>query len=145
MPFSGPLDDRQLISELIADYRDAVNQRDDVAWGATWAEDAVWSLPFLGLDGIRGDHFFSVGPTTSLFCIGGIGDEPVVRDGRIVVRRTMKTALALDNYVVGGLDGVRLARTFQELLESGSVVRDELDALAIQIPQTRAAQTELAQ
>ena len=97
------------------------------------------------LDGIRGDHFFSVGPTTSLFCIGGIGDEPVVRDGRIVVRRTMKTALALDNYVVGGLDGVKLARTFQALLESGSFVRDELDALGIQIPQTPATQTELAQ
>jgi ketosteroid isomerase-like protein len=54
MPFSGPPEDRQLICELIADYCDAVNQRNDVAWGATWDEDAVWSLPFLGIDGIRG-------------------------------------------------------------------------------------------
>ena len=54
MPFSGPLDDRQLIGELIADYCDAVNRRDDVAWGATWHEDGVWSLPFLGIEGIRG-------------------------------------------------------------------------------------------
>ena len=54
MPFSGPLDDRQLIGELIADYCDAVNRRDDVAWGATWDEDGVWSLPFLGIEGIRG-------------------------------------------------------------------------------------------
>ena len=54
MPFSGPLGERQLISELIADYCDAVNRRDDVAWGATWDEDSVWSLPFLGIEGIRG-------------------------------------------------------------------------------------------
>jgi hypothetical protein len=31
MPFSGPPEDRQLICELIADYCDAVNQRNDVA------------------------------------------------------------------------------------------------------------------
>jgi acyl carrier protein len=78
------------------------------------------------LDGMRGDHFFSLGPTTSLFCIGGIGDEPVVRDGAVVVRRLAKTALALDNYVVSGLDGMALARTFQELCESASFVEEEL-------------------
>jgi ketosteroid isomerase-like protein len=54
MPFSGPLEDRQLIGELIADYCDAVNRRDDVTWGATWDEDSVWSLPALGIEGIRG-------------------------------------------------------------------------------------------
>ena len=54
MPFSGPLDERQLISELIADYCDAVNRRDAVAWGATWDEDGVSDLPFLGIDGMRG-------------------------------------------------------------------------------------------
>jgi uncharacterized protein (TIGR02246 family) len=54
MPFSGPLEDRELIRELIADYCDAVNQRDPVAFGATWTPDAVWSLPFLGIEGITG-------------------------------------------------------------------------------------------
>jgi hypothetical protein len=78
------------------------------------------------LDGMKGDHFFSVGPTTSLFCIGGIGDEPVVRDGKVVPARIAKIALALDNYVVSGLDGVLVARKFQELLESCSFVEEEL-------------------
>jgi uncharacterized protein (TIGR02246 family) len=54
MPFSGPLADRELIRELIADYCDAVNQRDEIAWGATWTEDGVWSLPFLGIESIAG-------------------------------------------------------------------------------------------
>ncbi len=83
------------------------------------------------LDGMRGDHFFSVGPTTSLFCIGGIGDEAVVRDGAVVARRMMKAALALDNYVVGGLDGVLLARAFQAHLEDCVFVEAELGAAAV--------------
>ncbi len=45
MPFTGPLEDRVAIRELLESYADAVCQVDAVAWGATWAEDAEWSLP----------------------------------------------------------------------------------------------------
>ena len=45
--------DRLAIAELIATYNDAVMRMDAEAWGSTWAEDGVWSLP--GMDaGIRG-------------------------------------------------------------------------------------------
>jgi uncharacterized protein (TIGR02246 family) len=54
MSHTGPVDDRQLIRELLERYCDAVNQRDADAWGATWATDSRWHLPHLGLDGIRG-------------------------------------------------------------------------------------------
>lgn len=45
MPFTGPAEDRLAIRELIEAYADAVVRRDADAWGATWAEDAEWSLP----------------------------------------------------------------------------------------------------
>ena len=45
MPFTGPAEDRLAIRELLEAYADAVTQRDSAAWGATWAEDAEWSLP----------------------------------------------------------------------------------------------------
>jgi ketosteroid isomerase-like protein len=45
MPFTGPAEDRLAIRELIETYADAVVNRDADAWGATWAEDAEWSLP----------------------------------------------------------------------------------------------------
>jgi ketosteroid isomerase-like protein len=45
MAFSGPWQDRLAIRELIDAYSDAVMIRDAEAWGATWAEDAYWSLP----------------------------------------------------------------------------------------------------
>jgi len=45
MAFEGPVEDRLAIRELIDAYADAVILHDAVAWGATWAEDGVWSLP----------------------------------------------------------------------------------------------------
>jgi len=45
MPFTGPAEDRLAIRELLETYADAVTRHDADAWGATWAEDAEWSLP----------------------------------------------------------------------------------------------------
>lgn len=45
MPFTGAAEDRLAIRELLDAYADAVTRRDSAAWGATWAEDAEWSLP----------------------------------------------------------------------------------------------------
>jgi ketosteroid isomerase-like protein len=45
MSFTGPAEDRLAIRELLETYADAVTRCDAAAWGATWAEDAEWSLP----------------------------------------------------------------------------------------------------
>ncbi|HZU63937.1 MAG TPA: nuclear transport factor 2 family protein [Novosphingobium sp.] len=45
MPFTGPVEDRLAIRELLETYADAVTQNNAEAWGGTWAEDAEWSLP----------------------------------------------------------------------------------------------------
>ncbi len=42
--FSGPPEDVAAIRALHDRYADAVNRRDGDAWGALWAEDAVWDL-----------------------------------------------------------------------------------------------------
>jgi uncharacterized protein (TIGR02246 family) len=47
MGFSGPLEDRIAIQELVAEYGDAVSRRDKAGFAATWAEDGVWRLPWL--------------------------------------------------------------------------------------------------
>jgi uncharacterized protein (TIGR02246 family) len=43
--FTGPIEDRLAIRELIESYADATNLRDADAWGALFAEDARWFLP----------------------------------------------------------------------------------------------------
>jgi ketosteroid isomerase-like protein len=45
MAFTGPLEDRVAIRELIDAYSDAVNRVDAAAWGDCWAEDSMWEMP----------------------------------------------------------------------------------------------------
>lgn len=45
MPFTGPVEDRLAIRELLDSYADAVIRNDAADWGACWAEDCVWSMP----------------------------------------------------------------------------------------------------
>ena len=55
MPFSGPIEDRLAIRELMDIYADAVNQRDTALWASTWAEDSAWKLPVIpGMENLRG-------------------------------------------------------------------------------------------
>ncbi|GGC02771.1 hypothetical protein GCM10011494_21600 [Novosphingobium endophyticum] len=56
MPYSGPIEDRLAIRELLEAYADAVTRCDAEAWGATWADDAEWSLPDYPEIGITRGH-----------------------------------------------------------------------------------------
>lgn len=45
MPFTGPIEDRILIRELIETYAHGVMTKDAELWAGCWAEDAYWALP----------------------------------------------------------------------------------------------------
>jgi len=44
MTYTGSIEDRIAIRELLETYNDAVFRRDQEAWTSTWAEDAEWVL-----------------------------------------------------------------------------------------------------
>ncbi|WP_422060723.1 nuclear transport factor 2 family protein [Sphingopyxis sp.] len=48
MTFSGPLEDRMALRELLDAYADAVCRHDAAAWATTWVEDCLWVLPGFG-------------------------------------------------------------------------------------------------
>src|SRR5438874_4026407 len=53
--FTGPVEDRLAIHELVASYADAVTRRDADSWIANWADDAVWRLPAIpGMERVEG-------------------------------------------------------------------------------------------
>lgn len=55
MTFTGPLEDRMAIRELLETYADAVCRVDAEAWGSTWAEDGLWEMPdYPGMSAISG-------------------------------------------------------------------------------------------
>jgi len=50
--FTGPLEDRVAIREVIETYADAVNRHDEELWASLWVEDSHWDLshyPDLGV------------------------------------------------------------------------------------------------
>lgn len=55
MTFSGSIEDRLAIRELMDTYAEAVNQRDAELWASTWTEDSSWKLPVIpGMEHISG-------------------------------------------------------------------------------------------
>lgn len=78
------------------------------------------------MDAMSGSHFFPIGPTTAMFGIGGTGDQVVALDGAPAIRKMLQASLALDNYVVSGPEGLALSMSFQDLLETCSFVKNEL-------------------
>jgi SnoaL-like domain len=51
MTFSGPVEDRLAIRELGDRYSDGVLHKDPKVWGATWAEDGIWELRGIRVEG----------------------------------------------------------------------------------------------
>lgn len=80
------------------------------------------------VEGDSGEHMFPIAPMSAVFGIGGACSEPVVRGDVIGVARVLKCTLMVDNYVISGLTGAKLAKDFKDLLESGSFVTGELDS-----------------
>ncbi|HZU64709.1 MAG TPA: nuclear transport factor 2 family protein [Novosphingobium sp.] len=71
MPYTGPLEDRILIRELIETYAHGVMTRDAALWGGTWAEDAFWALPeWPDLEGFSGKAAIVAGWAESMKVYG---------------------------------------------------------------------------
>ena len=54
MAFTGPLEDRLAICELVDSYGDAVSRNCSKDWGENWAVDAVWNLNLPNLPKVEG-------------------------------------------------------------------------------------------
>lgn len=79
------------------------------------------------VEGDSGDHMFPIAPMSAVFGIGGARREPIVRGGAVGTGHVLKCALMVDNFVISGLTGARLAKDFKDLLEGGSFVIEELE------------------
>jgi pyruvate/2-oxoglutarate dehydrogenase complex dihydrolipoamide acyltransferase (E2) component len=76
--------------------------------------------------GGRWGRMFTLGPTSVVFGLSSPARRPVVRGDTVGVARLLPGVLMIDNFVVSGNVGAKLARDFVELLESGSFVEEEL-------------------
>ena len=58
-------------------------------------------------------------PTPLLLTVGGIGQKPVIVDGRVVVREYLSLTISVDHTVIDGAPATRFTRRLKELIESG--------------------------
>lgn len=100
MAFTGPLEDRILIRELLDTYAHGVMTRDVETWAATWADDAFWALPeFPDLGGFTGKAAIVAGWSESMkhYGLGGGAARPMVyvaHPGEILVEGDRATAIS---------------------------------------------------
>lgn len=76
----------------------------------------------LGMFGI--DEFSAIinPPQACILAVGGILDQPVVKDNQVVPGKTMQLVLSSDHRVVDGVAAAQFLRTVKELLEAPAVL-----------------------
>ncbi len=83
---------------------------------ADW-EGSTFTISNLGMFGI--DSFTAIinPPDACILAVGGISQEPVVKDGQIVPGNVMNVTLSCDHRVVDGATGAAFLQTLKSLLE----------------------------
>jgi hypothetical protein len=99
MAFTGPLEDRVLIRELMDTHAHGVMTLDADLWGSIWADDAYWELPeFPDLGGFDGKPAIVAGWMESMKHYGLDGmSKPMIyfmQPGAIAVDGDRATAVA---------------------------------------------------
>ncbi|HVS20357.1 MAG TPA: pyruvate dehydrogenase complex dihydrolipoamide acetyltransferase [Pyrinomonadaceae bacterium] len=79
---------------------------------------ASFSISNLGMFGI--DEFTAVinPPEGAILAVGAMAPKPVVKDGQIVIRQTMRVTMSCDHRVIDGATGAQFLQTFKQILEN---------------------------
>lgn len=84
---------------------------------ADW-EGNTFTISNLGMFGIEQFTAIVNPPDACILAVGGISQEPVVKNGQIVVGNIMKVTLSCDHRVVDGATGAAFLQTFKEYMEN---------------------------
>jgi ketosteroid isomerase-like protein len=104
MAFTGPVEDRLAIHELVASYADAVSRRDAQDWGDLWATDAMWCVPsFPSLERVEGRETIRAAWSQAM---ANFSMNLMVQTlGALEVQGSSATGRAYHNELVTDLDG----------------------------------------
>jgi len=77
-----------------------------------------FTISNLGMFGITDFVAVINPPQSAILAVGGIQEKPVIKEGKVVVGKTMSITLSADHRVVDGSDGAKFIKDVQKLLES---------------------------
>jgi pyruvate dehydrogenase E2 component (dihydrolipoamide acetyltransferase) len=109
--------DGKSLSQIGAEVKEyAQKAKDKKLQPADW-EGSTFTISNLGMFGI--DQFTAIinPPDSCILAVGGISQEPVVKNGQIVPGNIMKVTLSCDHRSVDGATGAAFLQTLKSLLE----------------------------
>ncbi len=109
--------DGKSLSQIGAEVKTfAQKAKDKKLQPADW-EGSTFTISNLGMFGI--DEFTAIinPPDACILAVGGISQEPVVKNGQVVPGNVMKVTLSCDHRVVDGATGSAFLQTLKSLLE----------------------------
>lgn len=81
-----------------------------------------FTISNLGMYGINDFQAVINPPQASILAVGGIKDQPVVENGKIVPGKILTLSLSSDHRVIDGADAAQFLKTIQKFLENPSVL-----------------------
>jgi pyruvate dehydrogenase E2 component (dihydrolipoamide acetyltransferase) len=84
---------------------------------ADW-EGNTFTISNLGMFGIEQFTAIVNPPDSCIIAVGGISQEPVVKNGQVVPGNIMKVTLSCDHRVVDGASGAAFLQTFKQYMEN---------------------------
>jgi len=110
--------DHKSFSDISAEVKMFAQKAKDKKIQPADMEGNTFSISNLGMFGI--DNFTAIinPPDACILAVGGISQEPVVKNGTIVPGNIMKVTLSCDHRVVDGATGSEFLRTLKLMLEN---------------------------
>ncbi len=110
--------DHKSFSEISTEVRALAAKAKDKKIQPADMEGNTFSISNLGMFGI--DEFTAIinPPDACILAVGGISEEPVVKNGAVVPGNIMKVTLSCDHRVVDGATGAEFLRTLKLMLEN---------------------------
>jgi len=110
--------DTKQLSQITAEVRDFAGRAREKKIQPNEMEGSTFSISNLGMFGIEEFTAIINPPNACIMAIGAIRQEPVVKDGLIVVGNRMKVTLSCDHRVVDGVKGSEFLKTFKTYMQN---------------------------
>jgi pyruvate dehydrogenase E2 component (dihydrolipoamide acetyltransferase) len=114
--------DQKNVVQISREVRDLAKRARDRKLAPDEMMNGTFSISNLGMFGI--DSFAAVinPPEGAILAVGGIRDEPVVRDGAVVPGKRMAMTLSCDHRAVDGATGAAFMADLRKVLEAPSAL-----------------------
>lgn len=106
------------LGRIAAEAKDLIERAKNGRLSADEYSAGTFTITNLGNFGVETLIGIINPPQAAILGVGSVMEQPVVRDGQVVVRRMMKIALSADHRVTDGAEGARFIKEIQGFLEN---------------------------